>query len=390
MFYNKRYRIYIIGICFIVLLTVSGSRIAFADVANFISKNIIFNDLKPITETEDKLEGLTREEKEVLSNLFILTQEILEMEKEEKRISNDIANIVNESKDLEEKITRSQYDYDAQLDILQKVLIGYQKRGPVSYIDTLIHSGDLKTFVRSLNIIREFSKNTASLLDSLTKQKEKLTEDKDNLTNTLVLLEEKREELKEPLERKMKKKEEQELYLQSLGEQRAVYNVYLGDMEQKWEENKELFKRLVEDFGKILYESNISIDDLNIELSFAGVTGSINENTLHNLFADHETLSKMKFTFREDSIEIDIPSLHLRLDGTFVLEKGTNLKFMVTEGSFYDMPLERSSIIELFEDGDLVINVKELVKDMVTIDFTIDSISINNGYMEFKLTPKLF
>lgn len=390
MFYKKRYRIYIIGACFIVLLTVSASRIAFADVANFISKNIIFNDLKPITETKDKLEGLSREEKEVLSNLFVLTQEILEMEKEEKRISDDIDIIEFESKDLEEKIIRSQYDYDAQLDILQQVLIGYQKRGPVSYIDTLIHSGDLKTFVRSLNIIREFSKNTASLLDSLTAQKEKLTEDKDNLTRTLAILEEKREELKEPLEKKMKIKEEQERYLQSLGEQRAVYNAYLGDMEQKWHENKEIFNGLVEDFGKIIHESNIKIEDLNINISFLGVTGSIYENTFNDLLADHDTLSKMNFNFHKDSIVIDITSLHLRLHGTFILEEGTNLKLLVTEGSFYDMPLEQSSIAELFEDGDVIINVKELVKDMVTIDFAIDSITLNDGHIVFKLTPKLF
>jgi hypothetical protein len=82
LFYQKRYRIYIIVISFIVLLTVSASRIAYADVAYFISQNIIFNDLTPITETKDKLEVLSKEEKEVLSNLFILTQEILEMEKE--------------------------------------------------------------------------------------------------------------------------------------------------------------------------------------------------------------------------------------------------------------------------------------------------------------------
>lgn len=390
MLNQKVYRVIILVICISIVLALCKNPTALADVTNYISKSLIANDLKPITETKDKLEDLSLEGKNVLENLFILSQEILEMEKEEKRISAEITNIDLESKDLEEQIIISQTNYDKQLDILQQVLVGYQKRGPVSYVETLLNAGDLKTFVRSLNIIREFSKNTASLLDSLEKQKDELTENRTNLANTLVLLEEKREELKGPLVKKIKLKEEQETYLQSLGDQKALYSEYLIDMEEKWNENKSLFKILIEDFSKIVDESNIDIEDLNIAFSFLGVTGALYEDTFNGLFEMHDTLSSMKFTFSNDSIEIDIPDLHLRLFGTFILEEGSILKFSVLEGSFYDMPLETSSIVELFEEGDFVINVKELVKDMVTIDFTIDAISINDGYLEFKLTAKFF
>jgi len=81
-------------------------------------------------------------------------------------------------------------------------------------------------------------------------------------------------------------------------------------------------------------------------------------------------------------VEVEVPEKHLKLTGTFSIEGKSALKFIVEEGSFYEMPLESVSIEELFKNGYLSIDFSNYVDNI-----TLESIEISEGYMEFKIRP---
>ena len=350
--------------------------------------NRVSGEVKPITEVQEKLEGITEEEKAVLEILFTLEQEMEEMEREESAITKDIEALQIEIDDMEELLKERQKNYDDQLDILKKVLVGYQRKGPASYLDTLLSAEDLRTFLESINMIKDLTRNVGKLLDSLEEGKKKLAEERDRLSEKAALLADKKEELQEALMKKLELKTKQEAYLATLKEKSEQYQEQLSNLKQMWEDSKLQFSNIVENFSQIIGEGNISLSDLNLSANLFEIKGAIYEETFNEILREHSDLPGLLFHFYTDRVEIEIPEKHLVLIGTFIIAEDKVLKLEVEKGSFYEMPLENESIEELFIDGYLLIDFKELAGDML-IDFSLETVETKEGYLEFKITPKL-
>lgn len=350
--------------------------------------NRVSGEVKPITEVQEKLEGITEEEKAVLEILFTLEQEMEEMEREESAITKDIEALQIEIDDMEELLKERQKNYDDQLDILKKVLVGYQRKGPASYLDTLLSAEDLRTFLESINMIKDLTRNVGKLLDSLEEGKKKLAEERDRLSEKAALLADKKEELQEALMKKLELKTKQEAYLATLKEKSEQYQEQLSNLKQMWEDSKLQFSNIVENFSQIIGEGNISLSDLNLSANLFEIKGAIYEETFNEILREHSDLPGLLFHFYKDRVEIEIPEKHLVLIGTFIIAEDKVLKLEVEKGSFYEMPLENESIEELFIDGYLLIDFKELAGDML-IDFSLETVETKEGYLEFKITPKL-
>jgi peptidoglycan hydrolase CwlO-like protein len=347
----------------------------------------VYGEVKPITEVQELLEGISEEEKEVLQKLFTLTQEIEEMEREELRISGDIKMLLTEIAEKEQLIKKQQERYDSQLEVLKKVLIGYQRSGPASYLDTLLSAGDLRTFVRSINIIRDLTSNVGELLASLEEGKETLKKENEKLKESVIILEAKKEELKEPIRKKQQLLKEQNTYLDSLKGQRALYEEHLANLEVMWDDSKTMFSQLVSEFTRIIGEGNITAEDLNLSFGFTGMKGAIYEETFNEILKEHSTLPELLFHFQSDRIEIEVPDKKITLSGTFVIEDETALRLNVEEGSFYEMPLEQESIEELFKEGYLLLDFKEMTQG-ISIDFIINTVTSKDGVLEFTIKPE--
>lgn len=350
--------------------------------------NRVSGEVKPITEVQEKLEGITEEEKAVLEILFTLEQEMEEMEREESAITKDIEALQIEIDDMEELLKERQKNYDDQLDILKKVLVGYQRKGPASYLDTLLSAEDLRTFLESINMIKDLTRNVGKLLDSLEEGKKKLAEERDRLSEKAALLADKKEELQDALMKKLELKTKKEAYLATLKEKSEQYQEQLSNLKQMWEDSKLQFSNIVENFSQIIGEGNISLSDLNLSANLFEIKGAIYEETFNEILREHSDLPGLLFHFYTDRVEIEIPEKHLVLIGTFIIAEDKVLKLEVEKGSFYEMPLENESIEELFIDGYLLIDFKELAGDML-IDFSLETVETKEGYLEFKITPKL-
>ena len=345
----------------------------------------ISGEVQPIEEVQEKLESISDKEKAVLADLFILLQKIEEMEREAERVNGEIGVLQDEIRDVEKLIAKQQEKYDKQLDTLRQVLVSYQRSGPASYLETLLSSKDLSSFLKNLNILKDLTKNVGELLDSVEELERELTVEKEKLSEKVRLLEDKKAELQLKLDESIRLREEQEAYLDSLEEEREYYEEQLGNLQQMWDEIKALFSDIVQEFSRIMIEGEFPLKDLNLEIGLFTVRGTVYEDVLNEVLKGNKTLSGVEFHFLKDRVDIEVPEKHLVLKGAFSVEDKSVLKFEVSEGSFYDMPLEPESINELFRNGYLLIDFKELIGDY--IDITLESIEMEEGSLKFQFKP---
>ncbi|NLK34170.1 MAG: hypothetical protein GX301_01800, partial [Gracilibacteraceae bacterium] len=71
------------------------------------------------SEVKEKLSAISEEEKEILQNLFILTQEIELMEKAERELARETEAIRKEIEDLEKAIAQEELVYEKKKESLK-------------------------------------------------------------------------------------------------------------------------------------------------------------------------------------------------------------------------------------------------------------------------------
>ncbi|NLJ97193.1 MAG: hypothetical protein GX321_08565 [Clostridiales bacterium] len=361
-----------------------------------ISISILINPLevtgevKPITEAEEQLKGISKEEQATLEKLFIYTQELEEMERQQAGISQEIEKLIREIDGLDKSIEKEEEKYNLNLGIMEQVLVSYQRSGPASYLEVLLNAKNLTSFIKSLNLIKDITKNTGELLTSIEESKQYLEESRQNLYDSKVLLETKRVELEESIANKKRLLKEQEDYLNSLEEQKELYEKHLDNLKLMWDNIKILFSEVVDEFTRIVREGHFTMDDLHIEFSFLSVKGSLHEDVFNRILNDNSSLTDMYFSFTDDGVKLDVPGYNLKLEGHFVIDDKMILLFVPEAGTFYDMHLEKESIDELFNKQPLIINFESIAGDMILIDVELNKVYTEKEYLRFTLKTSFF
>lgn len=345
----------------------------------------VSGEVKPITEAQEKLKGISEEEQKTLEELFRLSQEIEDMEREVTRLNGEITILEDRIDDLDGSIEEEQKEYDKQLYLLEQVLVSYQRGGPASYLELMLQAENLSAFLDSINLIKDISKNVSELLDTIEAAKQQLADQKESLEAKNLLLEEKREELKEPIREKNRLVAEQEVYLETLKEEKKKYEEHLANLTLMWSDLKGIFSSIVGEFSRIIGEGYFSMEDLNLSFNLFSVKGSLTDDTLNRILKEHSTLPKIVFSFQPDNIKLEIPEKNLVLNGRFEVSGKSALLYVVESGSFYGMPLEQASIEELFKDGPLLIDFEAVAGELVMIEINLDSIEAKDGSLDFRI-----
>lgn len=332
----------------------------------------------PFSEIKDKLSGISEEEKEVLQNLFTLAQEIELMETEEKKLAQEITAINKEIKGLEATIAEGELAYDKKQESLKQVLKSYQRMGPGSYLEIVLDSDSLSTFLQRVNLLRDLTRNTGELLDQLEARGGELLKGKAKLSEKLALVEDKQKRSIEALAKKVELKRSKEEYLSSLKGEREQYQKQLADIQQMWNELKPLFSDAAKEFSRIIEKDSLPFDAIRITFSIFEIRGAIDDKIINKVVSEQSSLPNMVFAFHPGKVEISLPEKYLVLSGTFVILDGHNLKFQAQKGSFYGMELSPGSLEELFSEGDLVLDIEPLLSGNV-----IHGLEIKEGYIEF-------
>lgn len=351
----------------------------------FTSSHIFTENSEEVSHIQESLDNITEEEKEILKHLFIQVQEIEEMERESKRIDEEIKSISIDIETLDLRIKKEEKDYKTNLDALEKVLKTYQKMGPGSYLDIILGSDSLTSLIRRINILRDLTKNTEGLLMTIEEKREKLMEEKANLDKSVELLGEKQKDLQESIGRRQALVKEQEDYLASLQSDREIYLERLQYVSIMMDELKKIVGEFTKGFTKIIEEGNFPESGIKQTLTLRGVKGTIEEQVFNDIINAYPWIPKMEIKFRDGEIELNAPDKGLLLAGNFAIEGGQILKFVPEKGSFLEMPLEKGTLEDLFEAGDFVLNLEPIIGGNI-----IKSVEIIEGYLEILVAIKLF
>lgn len=351
----------------------------------FTSSTLSAEKDNSISEIQEKLTNISGEEKEILKELFIQTQEIEEMERENERIKEEIDVMSLDIESLEKKIEKEETNYEKNLNALGTILKSYQRMGPASFLDIILNSNNLTDLIRRINIIRDLTRNTGELLDKIEEAKEKLIEEKSNLDKKLKNLEDKHKALEESLTKKQELVKEQEAYLDSLAEDKEIYLQRLEYISMIMKELKEIFSSFTKEFAKMIQEGNFPQDAVKETFTLRGVKGIIEEKTFNEIIASNKALPQMEIKFSSGKMEMKSPEENLTLEGQFVIVEDQVLKFEAEKGSFYDMPLEKGTIEDLFQEGYFILNLEPLIGKNV-----LKSVEIMDGYIELLVTIKFF
>ena len=345
----------------------------------------VTGEVKPITEAQEKLKGITEEEQKTLEELFRLQQEIESMEREVDRLTGEIKLMEDRITELAEAISKEQKEYDEQLGLLEQVLVSYQRGGPASYLELLLQAEDFSEFLDNINLIKDITKNISELLTTIDASKKRLAEQKEGLEAENLLLEEKQEELKEPIREKNRFVAEQEAYLKTLKEEKEKYEEHLANLTLMWSDLKEIFSSIVGEFSRIIGEGYFTMDDLNLSFHLFFVRGSVTDETFNRILKEHSTLPEIVFSFQPDNIKLMIPDKSLVLNGRFEVSGKSALLYVVESGSFYGIPLEPASIDELFKEGPLLIDFEAVAGELVSLEINLDSVEAKDGFLEFRI-----
>lgn len=351
----------------------------------FTSSSLLAENGSTIEEIEEKLANISEEEKEILEYLFIQTQEINEMERESKKISEEIDIMKEEIETIENRIHREEISYENNLVALETILKTYQRLGPGSYIEIIIKSENLSDLIRRVNILRDLTRNTDSVLSTINTIKETLIEEKANLDTKLGLLEETQNRLQESIDKKQELVEEQEKYLESLAGDRDLYLERLEYLAMMMEEVKNIIGEFTVGFSRIIEEGNFPEDAVKETITLRGIKGRIEEKAFNDIVNDYPWLPRVEIKFYPGKIEMSAPDKNLYLLGEFEIVDNQIIRFVPDEGSFFDMPLEKGTIEELFEGGDFTLNFEPLIGKNI-----LRSVEIRDGYLEVLVSLKLF
>lgn len=345
-------------------------------------------EVATITELKEKLENISEEEKAVLTELFAIEQDISALEADEKKLAAEIERLQESIRKLTASIEEKQSSYDKQLDILKQVLVNYQRRGPASYLEIILQAKDLSSFIKSLNILKDISHNTNELLTELKEGKTELEEKKSSLEADKTLLRQKLDKLAEDLKIKQQLQKQKEDYLAVLQQDRDNYSKQLELVAGMWEECMRLFPEISEEIKEIIEAGYLTFEDLHIKLGFFTMSGYIDEKTFNKVLADNSKLTQTLFKFEDGRVVIDVPQERLLLRGKFIITGKSAVSFVADEGYFYDLPLEQTSIDELFANEGLTIDFERIADDVITINFKITDVGSEEGRLSFVIVPQ--
>jgi len=352
----------------------------------FVTVNVLTGQADPFVTVEEKLAGITDEEKRVLEELFRVVQEIDLLESEEKRIAQEINELRQNINILQSEIEKEERVYRKKQEGLAQVLKSYQRMGPASYIEIILDSDSLSSFLRRINIIRDLAHDTGELLEEIEDTKNKLVSIKNEMEENLALLEKRNKELNDALGKINELKHDLENRIADLGVEKAFYKDYLENMKEAWTEVKLVFSDVSKNFSHIVQNANLSYDDLNLSFSLYGVKASVSEEIINRIVHDQALLENMLIHFEPGKVKIEMPERKLMLRGHFDIREGNILVFEAEEGSFFDMELEPGSLEELFMDNEMILDLSTMLGN----NNSIKSVEIKEDAMEIYIEWSFF
>lgn len=370
---SYRKLIYIISLIVLLSFTFSPWQAA--------GENGVSGPTVSLSPNEEKMKEISERQKEILQRLFAQQQKIGAMEKETEETGREIEALKEQTAGLQKSLAEAEKAYGQKKEDLKQLLQAYQKMGPGSYLDIILASNDLPDFLRRLNILREISGSSGRLVGQLRGNLDEQTAAKAKLAGELASLNGKQAQFQTSLAQEQQLKKDLEKYLISLAAERDSYQMYLAYLNNNWTDLKPAFAQAVKGLSGFMARGDLPAEGFKITYGFWKAKASITDRAINMIIAGDSAFPPMTFHFRQGKVEITMPENNLVLEGNFVIRGGDAVIFQAGGGSFYGLPLETGALNELFQQGDLVLNLKPALGN-----YTIDSLEIRDGYLELTVS----
>lgn len=177
-----------------------------------------------LSSANENLEGLQVELTEALEEVSKVEAQIAEGEAELEETTAKLEELEKEIKQIQEKLNVIETDYEKQKDMFEKRIVALYEMGETTYLDVLLSSKSITDFISNYYLIGEVAQYDSELLDTIEREKDKIEQIKEQITQ-------KNNDLKLA-------KTNQEKTLIALENAKTIKNSYVNNLTQEEQEIK--------------------------------------------------------------------------------------------------------------------------------------------------------
>ncbi|MZQ98551.1 MAG: hypothetical protein GT601_12815 [Acidaminobacter sp.] len=336
-------------------------------------------------ETLEAIENLNAEELVLLSELFETASRIDQLEAEMAVIQNDISALGGQIEEKQFQINESAKAYDAVRDTLGEILKSQQRAGAASNLEVVLNATSLKDLLRRLNLLRELSRKTDTLMQETQAARLRLEEEKAALSLLFAAQKAKEAELAETLRSLVEARTALESQLQALASDRAFYEANLKKLDQSWSAFKPVFTESVTALSEMLESGDVPTGTIELEFSPSGVQGRITDDKFNTALSSRQDLPELRFDFTKKGVLMTFVKEKAELQGYFEIVEERQLAFKVESGSFQGVSMSKAALEDLVSRGTLTFDLSGTLGKS-----TLRRITHEDGAIALTIDIKLF
>ncbi len=135
-----------------------------------------------LSSANENLEGLQVELTEALEEVSKVEVQIAEGEAELEETTAKLEELEKEIKQIQEKLNVIETDYEKQKDMFEKRIVALYEMGETTYLDVLLSSKSITDFISNYYLIGEVAQYDSELLDTIEREKNKIEQIKEQIT----------------------------------------------------------------------------------------------------------------------------------------------------------------------------------------------------------------
>jgi peptidoglycan hydrolase CwlO-like protein len=336
-------------------------------------------------ETLDAIENLNAEELVLLSELFETASRIDQLDAEMAVIQKDIDTLGGQIEEKQFQINESAMAYDAVRDTLGEILKSQQRAGAASNLEIVLNATSLKDLLRRLNLLRELSRKTDTLMQETQAARLRLEEEKAALSVLFAAQKAKEAELAVTLRSLVEAQTVLESQLQALASDRAFYEANLKKLDQSWSAFKPVFTESVTALSEMLESGDVPAGTIELEFSPSGVKGRITDDKFNAAVSQRQDLPELRFDFTKKGVLMTFVMEKAELQGYFEIVEERLLAFKVENGTFQGVSMSKAALEDLVSRGTLTFDLSGTLGKS-----TLRQITHEDGAIALTIDIKLF
>lgn len=336
-------------------------------------------------ETLKAIESLNAEELTLLSELFKTTTHIDQLDAEMAVIQNEIEALGQQIEGKQLQINEREKAYESVRGTLGEILKSQQRAGAASNLEIVLNATSLKDLLRRLNLLRELSRKTDTLMQEAQAARLRLEEEKAALSVLFEAQKTKEAELAVTLRSLAEAQTVLESQLQALATDRAFYEANLKNLDQSWSAFKPVFTEAVTALSEMLESGDVPAGTIELEFSPTGIKGRIREEKFNAAISQRQGLPDLHLDFTTKGVTMTFVKEKAELQGYFEIVEARQLAFKVESGTFQGVAMSKAALEDLVSRGTLTFDLSGSLGKS-----TLRQITHEDGAIALTIDIKLF